>query len=340
MTTATPQDQIIQLMQVSSDQRNKEWIKDSLQAAIALELATIPPYLCGLWSIKKNESDGKVKELIRGIVLDEMFHMGLVCNMLSAIGGTPRIVDTAPKYPTSLPGHVHKELTVYLAGLTKDYVKDVFMEIELPEHPVASYEDSYPTIGAFYDAILKAFQKVHPDIKKGNQLSRGIGTNSLEPIKNLDDVKKFIEVIKEQGEGTSSSPKDEEAKFAHYYKFGEIYYEKELEQVNGEWKFTGGEVKFPGVHPMGEVPDSGWPDPKSPEVLDLLNKFNGNYTALLQDLDKAWANQDEGALGKSIETMGSLGDTAVALMQIPLPDDPSHTYGPEFRVMSYLISAS
>ena len=333
MTVAAPQDQIIQLMRVSSDQRDEEWIRTSLQAAIALELSTIPPYLCGWWSIKSPAEEAAL--LIRSIVLDEMFHMGLVCNMLSAIGGTPRIVAAAPTYPGPLPGGVHPGLTVYLSGLTCTYVRDVFMEIEMPEHPLAfaASGEEFPTIGSFYDALREAFRQVRPTISVNNQLSqKGIGGNDLEPIKDLVGVEGSITLIKEQGEGTSTSPDAPQAagEFAHYYKFGEIYHGHKLQQVNGKWEFNGDVVAFPDVYHMGVVPAGGWPSP-DPAVQGLLQKFNTEYTALLQDLDKAWIGGGSSALGPAIGKMFSLTSTAGELLKAPLPGGDG-VYGPEFRV--------
>jgi hypothetical protein len=63
-------------------------LKQGLQAAIELELATLPPYLCGLWSIKSQ--DGPAFNLIESVALEEMLHMGLSCNMLVGIGGHRR----------------------------------------------------------------------------------------------------------------------------------------------------------------------------------------------------------------------------------------------------------
>lgn len=336
--TAAPQDQIIRLMRVSQDQRDLEWIKTSLQAAIALELATIPPYLCGLWSIR-NPNPGqpgeRAAQLIRGIVIDEMFHMGLVCNMLNAIGGTPQIVAASPSYPGPLPGGVRPQLTVYLSGLTKPYVREVFMEIEMPEAPLAfAREEGPPTIGAFYDALSEAFRQVQPAINVSNQLSRMVGPNTLAPVQDLAGVEAAIELIKEQGEGTSTSPEAPQVvgELAHYYTFGEIYYGRELRQVNGKWEFTGDVVPFPEVYPMGVVPAGGWPNPDA-TVQGLLQTFNTNYTSVLQDLERAWVEVNADALTSSIGTMFSLRSTAVELMDIPLPGGYG-SYGPEFLVMT------
>ena len=330
-TAAAAGDQIIRLMQVSQDQRDLEWIKTSLQAAIALELSTIPPYLCGLWSIKN--STEQAAQLIRGIVLDEMFHMGLACNMLSAIGGTPQVIAAARPYPGPLPGGVRPQLCVYLSGLTKEYVGKVFMEIEMPEDPLAlAREEGPPTIGAFYDALSEAFQQVQPPISMNKQLARRVGANKLEPVKDLAGVEKSIDLIKEQGEGTSTSPEAPHAdgELAHYYKFGELFHGHKLRQVNYKWEFTGAEVRFPEVYPMGVVPAGGWSNP-DPEVQGLLRTFNVDYTAILQDLEKAWAEGNGDALTSSIGTMFSLKSTADELLKTPLPGGDG-SYGPEFRV--------
>lgn len=80
---------IFDLMQVPDEEQGIDWLKKSLQAAVKLEFATVPVYLCGMWSII--DQGDPVVDMIRGIVIDGMFHMGLACNMLTSIGGTPEI---------------------------------------------------------------------------------------------------------------------------------------------------------------------------------------------------------------------------------------------------------
>src|ERR1700680_1404705 len=43
---------IVRLMAVLPPNRDLQWLKDGLQGAIELELSTLPPYLCGMWSIQ------------------------------------------------------------------------------------------------------------------------------------------------------------------------------------------------------------------------------------------------------------------------------------------------
>jgi Ferritin-like len=116
-------------------------LRDVLQQAMLVELATIPPYLAALVSIKPDRNV-KIAELIRGVVLEEMQHMAQVCNLLNAVGGTPRVGRPArvPTYPGKLPGPVLPDLQVRLRRLSLEHVKDVFMAIEQPEYPVVDGE--------------------------------------------------------------------------------------------------------------------------------------------------------------------------------------------------------
>lgn len=200
-----PLPSIVELMEVPEPARDVEWLRQSLQNAILLELATLPPYLCAYWSI---ETAGPVKSLAHSVLMEEMDHMGLACNMLTTIGGTPQLTGASvvPKYPGPLPGGVRPQLCVYLAGLSKDILAKVFMEIEHPENgPVAFFNGlCYPTIGAFYSAILQKFKKLPPSSITGKRQKQ---YGDVFPIKKKSDAEQAIHRIKEQGEGTSSSPK-------------------------------------------------------------------------------------------------------------------------------------
>ncbi len=60
---------IVQLMQVPPPQHDLAWLQEALQAAIQLELATLPPYLCAMWSIASG--DGDAYDAIHEIVMDD-----------------------------------------------------------------------------------------------------------------------------------------------------------------------------------------------------------------------------------------------------------------------------
>jgi hypothetical protein len=122
--------------------RDVESLRQVLQLAIELEHATIPPYLCAMFSIVPGANQ-EVADLIRSVVMQEMLHMALVCNILNAVGGQPNIASPAfaPKYPGHLPGGVRPSLTVSLRKCSIAQVRDVFMAIEQPSTPVDVPDD-------------------------------------------------------------------------------------------------------------------------------------------------------------------------------------------------------
>jgi len=250
--------------------------------------------------------------------------------MLTTIGETPAInsPSTVPKYPGQLPGGVKPELTIALQGLSKDVVENVFMQIEFPEHgPVrVALEETFASIGAFYDAILDAFKTLPPaSITGARQLiSRGVG---LTKITTMAEVENAVLRIKEQGEGTSQSPfaTDFGGELAHFYKFGEILHGQTfVKGTDGKFDYKGTPVPFPEVFPMSPVPAGGYPESHD---FDLL------FSAMLGSLQNAWANGDQSKLSAGVNTMFSLGDAARSLMQKPLPGGNGN-FGPSFRLVT------
>ncbi|MET7287103.1 ferritin-like protein [Streptomyces sp. NPDC005573] len=306
-----------------------DWLRSALQTAVEIEFSTIPPYLCGWWSIKNRKCDAA--RLIRRIVSDEMYHLGIVCNLLVGLGGRPRIRETAPVYPGPLPGGVHPGLNVYLSGLTEELVRDVMMAIEAPAAPLTDRAPDPHSIGHFYDELLKAFKTVAPGLSTDRQLRERIGEDTLGSVRTLEDVERAIEIIKDQGEGTSVSPADGvgDGHLAHYYAFAEIHHGRRLRQEGGTWQFTGAPVPFPDTRPMSRVPAGGWDRPPA-AAARLLDEFDSTYSAMLEALDMAWADGDPRSLRTAVRQMRGLESPAVALMETPVAGTPK-TYGPQFR---------
>ncbi len=331
-TSKTNTRTIRELMIVAPEKRDTAWLQESLQNAVELELSTIPPYLCGLWSIQGQT--GPVFDLVQSVVLEEMYHMGLACNMLTALGKAPQILSGYRNivYPGHLPGDVRPELTVYLAGLTKPYVSDVYMQIEYPEAgPIKLFlGTTFSTIGAFYDAVLQAFNDLKPSLSPSNQLTTSIKGNNVSPVTNLGQVASAINSIKQQGEGTSISPDDGSGELAHYYKYAEIYHGRKLIQdpTTKRWGYNGDQIPFPAVYPMRPIPKGGYVNPAAP-VQAALKSFNTQFTAMLTGLDNAWATGNQTALTNAINAMFPLGKLANAIFQLELPDK-SGVYGPNF----------
>ncbi|CAH1271190.1 Hypp4598 [Branchiostoma lanceolatum] len=113
-------------------------LKRTLQIALQLELATIPPYLSALFSIKDGDNR-EVAALIKSVIVEEMKHMSLVSNLLNAIGGAPDLNNpsTVPSYPATLPGGANPGLVVTLARCSLSQIRTVFQGIERPDCEIA-----------------------------------------------------------------------------------------------------------------------------------------------------------------------------------------------------------
>jgi hypothetical protein len=119
-------------------------LQRALQLAIKLEHATIPPYLCALFSIDQG-SNIEVARILREIVVQEMLHMALACNLLNAVGGTPRLSEPAfvPRYPSRLPASLRPDISVSLRRCSRDQIR-LFMEIEKLEETIGGTGEAPP----------------------------------------------------------------------------------------------------------------------------------------------------------------------------------------------------
>ncbi|QFY41513.1 hypothetical protein F6R98_01810 [Candidatus Methylospira mobilis] len=311
------------------------WLRNALQTAIQLEFATIPLYLCAAWSI--TDAADPARNTLLDIVQEEMLHMGLACNMLSAIGGRPDICSpgSVPVYPGALPGGIHPGMTAALRRLTPSTL-DVFMAIENPEAPVVSdtaYSEQSSTIGAFYSQIWQVFKRLRPRFASTGQIEGSLG---LFTMHSLDDVDSAINEIIHQGSGTPSSPMNAKGNgLAHYYRFAELHHGRRLVQKPGEaWGFHGDVVAFPSVYPMADIPSGGYLRQDLPApVWESIHAFDRCYSAMLKSLDAALTRGSQRNLADSVMQMREMKDIGVALMKQPISaNNPGcGNYGPCFR---------
>ncbi|MDR6781895.1 hypothetical protein ABIE26_001616 [Pedobacter africanus] len=319
-------------------------LKSALQTAVELEHATLPPYLYALYSIRPGTNQ-RLSKIILSIVLEEMLHLALACNLLNAIGGQPSLnhPEFIPSYPGPLPG-VSGAIDVPLAPVSKKLIHDVFMEIEKPETPL-----SYPvkklfelkltkprTIGLFYQAIKEQLvaSSAQENIfvgKPSRQL--GVGLPGLKKVTDLASAIAAIELIVEQGEGTSSTPLNALEKPAHYYMFAAAYYGRELVPQQGEppFAYAGEEIPFDedNIKPLmvNPKPASYLGTP----AMDANQQFNRTYTSLLQTLHKTFNGSPMSIMG-SVGIMQQLKAEAIALGEIQIGQNlfagPTFTYTP------------
>lgn len=328
---------IVRLMTVPEEKRDTAWLADALQAAVQLELSTIPPYLYAFWSVTGSDPQN-VSGVLREIAVEEMHHMGIACNLLGAIGLKADIVAAASTYPAVLPKQVHEGLTVNLEPLTKDVLLKKFMVIEEPDAHLVKDPDFQPSgsllIGQFYDSILKMFESEQPVKPGGKQVSLSdLGFASVPEFPDdsyvidtsdmataAKQVKAAIGLIKRQGEGTADSPLEDPAnpnELGHFFQFGEIFHGKRLDRKL--LTYTGTDVAMPVVNLTMPVNPSG---DGSPEAKD----FNVAYSNMLRKLQKAWDTGEASALLSAVfSDMASVQSAADALVAL--------NKGPEFLVV-------
>ena len=289
-------------------------LKSYLQNAIELEHATIPTYLTALLSIKQGENK-IASQIIRSVVVEEMLHMSIACNVLNAIGGEPaiNIKSFVPEFPGPLPMGVGEDrgLEVTLAPLSKNQLLKVFMAIEEPDDLETCPEitnmaldeaDTYTTIGEFYQAIIDKIIEMGDTIftgcKKRQMVNhRWFPADELWAVTNVETAVAALELIVKQGEGSGCSPLDTEEKLAHYYRFAEIYHGRRLVKdplAALGWSYSGEPIPLneEGIYNLLEnaKADNYSSDSVARRYADQTNY---TYTSLLNNLHQTFNGHPE-----------------------------------------------
>jgi hypothetical protein len=216
-----------------------------------VEHATIPPYLCALYSLKPGHN-AKAAAVIHGVVLEEMLHMVTVANLLAACGGKPSLTHAGfvPRYPAPLP-HSAGTFQVQLERFSRSAL-ETFCQIEQPAGRMALPEDNcFHTLGQFYLAVEDAIERLGPSIRwnKRGQLGPEVfynGGASLNieqggrakrrrlpiTVDSTEDALLALRGIVEQGEGVAETILDRESQawkadfadeeYAHFFRFREL----------------------------------------------------------------------------------------------------------------------
>ncbi|KAG8730546.1 hypothetical protein FRC11_006443 [Ceratobasidium sp. 423] len=285
----------------------KEWTMDALrhhlQAAVKLELTTIPMYLSAMYSIivpkdaKEDNPAKKAHTLIHGIVLEEMLHLAIAGNCLTAVGGQPRLYGHpfVPTYPSSL---LYEEVPMDLFAAHKTQIErfiDVERPDDLPQDLGATSDDpastkaaaQYKSIGDFYHNLMTGMKELDERIKKVSGMEQGIfdkssssrqwGPDDLSKppfhdgiaiIDCLDTALKKLELIVVQGEG--GPPSGSNAEQSHYEKF------KTIKELNYD------------VYNLAPNPDTGNFKGRQEPTYPVMLALDAAYSYLLWTLEKIW----------------------------------------------------
>lgn len=189
-----------------------DWTKKDVQrhaqAAVSVELYTVPFYTTVMTSIKDTNSEAY--NIIRGVLIEEMMHMQLAANLCLALDTTPNFQIPSYDIPVWFvnPGAV---LDVDMWHLNDKSI-GAMLAIETPEStlgtkdvtPSGNTSPNYPysSIGEMYNALLFGIKEVNQfgwSIK--NQQARWAAQGYEQIIRNIDDATKAVEAIEAQGEG-------------------------------------------------------------------------------------------------------------------------------------------
>ncbi|KAF8690923.1 hypothetical protein AX14_002933 [Amanita brunnescens Koide BX004] len=186
------------------------WTVDAIipyvKTAMLVELSTIPLYLYTMYTIKNQGAGVDARKKIRAIAQEEMLHLSLAGNLLTALGGSLDLYqDTiVPKYP----GHILQDrVEMNLSAADEEQLR-FLQRIEAPApSPRLRILDNHESIGKFYGDLIKglrdlpeaAFTNCNPN--KQFSPDEFHFPPGLAIIENRHTAIEKMELITSQGEG-------------------------------------------------------------------------------------------------------------------------------------------
>jgi hypothetical protein len=306
-------------------------LRESVQHAIELEFATLPPYLTAMMSLQP-DTNSEIRQLV-------------------ALGGTPTIASPqfVPTYPGPLPMCVDSGLIVGLERFSMDLVQRMFMEIEHPEDPLefptVAEVPSFATIGEFYAALMTKLTEIGDSAfcaDPGGQLldNTGFPPSRIFPIVDVASAARAIDVIVREGEGTRTSPLEGGGEVAHYYRFEQIVRGRTLvadSTVPQGFSFTGSAVPFDssGVFPITANQRLADLNAQS-QAGQLALQFARTFTDMLTALHETFAG-DQDAFGPAVGLMfelESVGEQLCATEVVVNGQPTGRNAGPTWEFLS------
>ncbi len=325
--------------------QSREELIALLTEAAEIEHGLMCCYLFAAFSLKISDDSGLSAEHLaatrrwRAAVLDvaieEMLHLGLVANMMTAIGAVPHFAR--PNFPVSA-GYHPAGVVVELAPFSKDTMDHfVFLErpegMDLPDGAGFSAGQAYAramrpdalmpsaqdflTVGHLYRAIEKGFTGLARQLgeqalfigQPSAQVSPAVGGfRELVAVKDLASACAAIAAIVEQGEGTPGH-----AENSHYNRF--VAVRDELAAM------TVADPAFAPVWPVARNPvmrkpvvAEGRVHVAEPAAARLLDLANAAYGLMLRCLMGVFGQPDATDAERR-----RLYDAALDLMHVVLP---------------------
>ncbi len=338
--------------------------------AAELEHGIMCQYLYAAFSLKQSQDEGLTKEEaeaanrwrqhVSHIAVQEMLHLSLVQNLLSAIGAAPHL--SRPNFPEPAR-HYPAGVNLALLPFGEDALRH-FMFLERPEGMditdvagMAAFTRAVPamqqgeivprgqdfaTVGHLYRSIERGFadlaqkygeEELFAGPPQAQATQADFGWPELVAVTDLASAQRAIDEILEQGEG----PRGEWAN-AHFGQFVEILDEyTELREANPAFDPVRPVIPV-NVRPAERDTDIALAtDPVTRRVMDL---FNVSYEILLLMLQRFFARTEEtpaqlkvlsdGTIALMLGALKPLGDLVTTLPAGP--EYPGRTAGPSFEL--------
>jgi hypothetical protein len=333
---------------------SREQLLHLLAEAAEIEHTLMCSYLYAAFSLRRAGEAGvsaaqgaaleRWRKAIINVAVEEMGHLVIVANLTVAVGGRPHFGRPAfPVTPGYFPSGVAVRLTrfnsetlehfIYLErpqGVTGEdgasFAQDGYARQQARPGLMPSAQD-YATIGHLYDAIrvnLRALEaRLGSEVLFLGDAAGQVGPEVIDlegvrPILNLSDAERAIDVVVEQGEGSTSDRDD-----SHYRSFLTI--REELDEL------TRADPSFIPAWPVADSPvlrNPAEPEGRvyidAPDAARLLDFACAVYGVLLRCLVQSFgrsgpaATDDQKTLvSAAIGLMHVLADASTALARLP-----------------------
>jgi hypothetical protein len=342
-----------------------------LYEAAELEHGIMCQYLFAAFSLKQHEGEGltadtleavrRWRRAIAHVATEEMLHLALVQNLLSAIGSAPHLArPNLPAPARHYPAGVNLTLVPFGEQALRHFM---FLErpegmelkgargIDVPvheavplmaEHDIVPQPQDFATVGHLYRSIEHGIDYLAEKFGEQNLFvgpPRAQATSTyfhwpeLVPVSDLASAHRAIDTILEQGEGARGHWQN-----AHFGQFVQILDEhRQLTAAKPDFA-PARPVLFATVRPSEH--DDTVPRITEPVTVRCTDLFNVGYEVLLQILQRYFAHTEEteaqlatlssAAIALMVRVLKPLGDLITTL---PVgPEQPGMTAGPSFEL--------
>ena len=320
---------------------HREALIYTLGKAAEIEQLIMLTYLFASFSLKTTEAEGltadqvavtkRWRKTLSGIAEQEMLHLAIVQNLLTAVGGGPRFAR--PNFP--VPPHIYPAGVQIQLLPFGDAALQHFAYLERPmgmafddaegfealgraapavfdaDDEIAPHLEDFDTIGGLYRAIETGIdrlaERLGPDrLFVGPPAAQATEDHfrwpELVAVTDVASARRAIDTIVEQGEGARGEWRD-----AHFGRLIGMLDELRAMQLADPGFEPARPVVPAHVRPsLRSTPTPVVTDPGTARAMDLLNVVN---EVLLQLLSRYFAHTEE-----TEEQLGVLADVAVGLM--------------------------